>query len=73
NRLYSDEELLGAVRMALRRAGTIADAIQDVRVAQGAVCVSLLGGDEAARARGEIERVCRAVDGVRATSVVTAA
>ena len=73
NRLHSDEELLSAVRVAVRRAGAIADAIQDVSVARGVVTVSLLSETTAAVERAEIERACRTVPGVRAVEVRIAA
>ena len=63
NRLTSDDELVGAVRAHVRRAGAIADVIQDLKVARGTVRITLLPNVDAAPA--ELERVTREVPGVR--------
>jgi hypothetical protein len=67
NRLTSDDELLGALRSGVRRAGGIADSVQAVRVQRGAVRLTLLpGGESAAEA---LRAACLAVPGVREVEV----
>ncbi|MGI8423871.1 MAG: BON domain-containing protein [Chloroflexota bacterium] len=68
NRLTSDDELVGAVRRAVRGAGRISDAIQDLKVRRGAVQISLLPG--AGDVAAEIAAVCAAVPAVRTVEVV---
>jgi hypothetical protein len=63
NRLTSDDELVGAVRAHVRRAGAIADVIQDLKVERGTVRITLLPGG--ADAWNEMRRVAGEVPGVR--------
>ena len=67
NRLTSDDELVGAVRAHVRRAGSIADAIQDLKVERGTVRITLL--PDGAAAADELKRVAAEVPGVRGVAL----
>ena len=67
NRLVSDDELVGAVRAHVRRAGALADAIQELRVERAIVRITLLPGD--AGDPDALRRVAAEVPGVRAVEL----
>ena len=67
NRLTSDDELVGAVRAHVRRAGSVADAIQDLKVVRGTVRITLLPGSTGPTA--ELENAALEVPGVRSVEL----
>ena len=67
NRLVSDDELVGAVRAHVRRAGALADAIQELRVEHATVRITLLPGRDVDS--DALRRVAAEVPGVRAVEL----
>ena len=67
NRLVSDDELVGAVRAHVRRAGALADAIQELKVEHAAVRITLLPGHDVDS--DALRRVAAEVPGVRAVEL----
>jgi hypothetical protein len=67
NRLVSDDELVGAVRAHVRRTGSLADAIQELKVERATVRITLLPGHDGHS--DALRRAAAEVPGVRAVEL----